>query len=368
MRTEPHPSALLKPEWVSIIRIHAFAAEQQGELQPEQLELIYLQQWFKMLVPTVYGGSELPLPDMVRLEEALSWADGSLGWVITLCAGAAWFGGFIAPDAAKEIFANPKVCLAGSGASTGTANSTENSYLLNGSWKYASGVRHATHFTANCLVEQDEEVLSYANNNPLVQSFVVDAQKAELIPAWKYIGMMGTGSHAFRFENVEVPANRCFKIDGAAAYVNTPLYRYPFLQLAEATLAANLSGMAIHFVDLCEPVLMEKMQQPKLTEKQHHVLKSTLQEVKDNLQGIRAQFYHALDASWQAGVSAENIDDHYLKAVSNSSRLLAQIARESVDALYPYCGLWAASPDTELNLVWRDLHTASQHSLLTFTE
>lgn len=368
MNIDSHPSNLLQPEWVQIIRRHAFAAEQQGELQPEQLELIYKQQWFKMLVPAVYGGSELPLPEMVRLEEALSWADGSLGWVITLCAGAGWFGGFIAPDAAQQIFANPKVCLAGSGASTGTAQQTANGYLLNGSWKYASGVRHATHFTANCLIQQGENTLTDTQGNTLVQSFVIDAVDAELIPAWKYIGMMGTGSHAFRFNNAEVAANRCFKIEASAAYVNTPLYRYPFLQLAEATLAANLSGMAIHFVDLCEPVLAEKMQQPKLTDAQRKVLTDTLQEVKENLQAIRYLFYQALDTSWQMGLLAQSIDGCYLQAVSTTSRLLAQIARESVDTLYPYCGLLAAAPDTELNLVWRDLHTASQHSLLTFTE
>ncbi len=92
-----HPSALLEAEWVDIIRKEAMAAEQEGLLQAGQLELIYGQQWFKLLVPKAYGGLELELPDLIRMEEALSWADGSLGWVVTLCAGAGWFGGFINP-------------------------------------------------------------------------------------------------------------------------------------------------------------------------------------------------------------------------------------------------------------------------------
>ncbi|RYY33160.1 MAG: acyl-CoA dehydrogenase, partial [Sphingobacteriaceae bacterium] len=60
------------------------------------------------------------------------------------------------------------------------------------------------------------------------------------------------------------------------------------------------------------------------------------------------------------------IPDEALKNVSITSRRLAKISREAVDALYPFCGLMAASPDTQLSQVWRDLHTASQHSLLTF--
>jgi hypothetical protein len=39
-------------------------------------------------------------------------------------------------------------------------------------------------------------------------------------------------------------------------------------------------------------------------------------------------------------------------------------SRHAVDALYPYCGLVAASADSAINRVWRDFHTASQHALL----
>ena len=56
MNNTAHPSALLKPEWVDVIRSNAMAAEQQGLLQAGQLALIYEQQWFKLLVPKVYGG------------------------------------------------------------------------------------------------------------------------------------------------------------------------------------------------------------------------------------------------------------------------------------------------------------------------
>ena len=53
-----------------------------------------------------------------------------------------------------------------------------------------------------------------------------------------------------------------------------------------------------------------------------------------------------------------------LDEISNKSRTLAKLARQVVDDLYPYCGLVAASADTEINRVWRNLHTASQHRLL----
>ena len=154
-----HPSQLLQPEWTEIIRSEATTAERTGLLQPKQLQLIYQQQWFKLLVPEVYSGYQKSLPEMVQLEESLAWADGSFGWVVTLCSGAGWFAGFMPVKEASAIFENPKVCLAGSGASNGTATISGNGFVLNGSWKYASGAQHATHFTANCVVKEAQETV-----------------------------------------------------------------------------------------------------------------------------------------------------------------------------------------------------------------
>lgn len=358
----PHPSTVIEQECTDILRKYAAAAEEKVMLLPEQLDVIYRQQWFKLLVPAAYGGLETTLPNLVRLQEAVSWIDGSVGWVLTLCCGAGWFGGFIASDTANEVFRNPKVCLAGSGAATGEAEITKNGYRINGTWKHASGAHHATHFTANCLIKKNGEQVLNENGEPLILPFIIDQKDVTLLPTWKYVGMVATGSQSFGVKDVEVSATRCFKIDAEHARVSGNLYQYPFLQLAEATLAVNLSGMAIHFADLCRDVFKERKQQPRLTENNKLKLEQVLQATITGLQSARSSFFDAVNASWQQPGSDE------LKAVSKTSRHLAITAREAVDQLYPYCGLMAASPDTELNRVWRDIHTAGQHSLLTFAE
>lgn len=364
-----HPSTLLQPDWVEIIRSEAAEAERTGLLQPKQLELIYQQQWFKLLVPEVYSGIEKPLPQMVRLEESFAWADGSFGWVITLCSGAGWFGGFMPVKTASEVFKNPKVCLAGSGASNGTATKTDQGFIINGKWKYASGAQHATHFTENCVVKEAPKTALNEDEDSLVVPFIIDAKDVTLISAWKYTGMMGTGSDAFEINNAFIPAANSFKIDPEFAVVDAPLYRYPFLQLAEATLAANLSGMAIRFMDLAEVIFQEKLGQNKLSTQQKSVLSATFKRLAINSNQVRQAFYQALDHSWELLLSnKKSMVKEALQQVSKTSRLLAKTSRETVDELYPYCGLLVASPDAEINRVWRDLHTASQHSLLTFLE
>jgi alkylation response protein AidB-like acyl-CoA dehydrogenase len=358
----PHPSKYINDRHVAAIRGSALEAEQLGMLNDAQLAIAYSQKWFRLLVPEVYGGKQITLPDLVRLQEAISWTDGSTGWVVTLCSGAGWFGGFIDPEAAKDIFSNDYVCLAGSGAVSGTAEITETGYILNGAWNYASGAHHATHFTANCTITRNGVAVLDDDSQALVLPFVIDKKHVNLLPTWKYMGMVATGSHSFKLDNVQVPANRCFHIDARYSQIEEKLYQYPFLQLAEATLAVNLSGMAVHFVDMCRDVFEEKQNQPKLTPTQKELLWQVLTEQTEQLNQARAELFAAVDASWVETTPGS------LKEVSRTGRVLARLARVAVDTLYPYCGLRAAAPDTEINRVWRDLHTAGQHSLLTFLE
>jgi alkylation response protein AidB-like acyl-CoA dehydrogenase len=362
MREIFHPSKYINYQHVAAIRSSAPEAERLGMLNEAQLAIAYGQKWFRLLVPEVYGGTQITLPELVRLQEAISWTDGSTGWVVTLCSGAGWFGGFIDPNAAKDIISTEKVCLAGSGAASGTAEQTANGFILNGVWNYASGAHHATHFTANCFITQNGEKLLDEAGEAIILPFVIDKKEVGLLPTWKYMGMVAAGSHSFELKDVHVPVNRCFQIDAQHAKVAGKLYQYPFMQLAEATLAVNLSGMAMHFVDLCRNIFEEKQNQPKLTATQKELLWQILNEQTQLLNLARAEIFETVDASWK------ETTQETLSGVSHASRVLARLARVAVDTLYPYCGLRAAAPDTEINRVWRDLHTAGQHSLLTFLE
>src|SRR5687768_16798292 len=93
-----HPSLIIPHGYIDCIRQHAAEAELLGDLHPDQMDLIHEKRWLKMFIPTEYGGLGWSLPQVLKVEEALSWADGSTGWVVTLCGGAGWFTGFIEPS------------------------------------------------------------------------------------------------------------------------------------------------------------------------------------------------------------------------------------------------------------------------------
>ncbi|MGC1242529.1 MAG: acyl-CoA dehydrogenase [Chryseosolibacter sp.] len=360
----PHPSAFVDTPSLELIRRAAASAEQMKDLHPDQLGVIYRNQWFKMFIPKQNGGLGLTLPEVLRVEEALSWADGSTGWVVTLCSGAGWFAGFLDPLIVKDILSDGKVCFAGSGATTGTANVTGGGYEISGLWQYASGSLHATVFTANCHIHEDGAPQFDGDGSPVIGTFWFHQHEVHLQRQWNSMGMIATASHSFEVKVLPVGEERRFHVDANHARQKDPVYQYPFMQLAEATLSINLSGMAVRFLDLCEPLFLEKMKRrdagPKVRD-----LHQLIADTKADIDQYRKDFYDAVNRSWEICAGGNVIPSSVLKQVTNASHALAQRSLRLVDELYPKCGLVAARPGEEINRVWRNLHTASQHALFS---
>ncbi|MGK5060976.1 acyl-CoA dehydrogenase [Janthinobacterium sp. LB3P112] len=344
---------------------HALAADAARFLHPAQQALLHRRGWLTMLAPRSAGGAELPLPHVVRLEEAVAAIDGSMGWVLTLCAGAGWFAGFIAHDMARAIIGTPRVCLGGSGAATGYAEEEGDGYRITGSWDYASGAPMATHFTLNARLQRGGQPLLDGDGKPRIRAFLVPAALVQLVPSWNSIGMRASASHSYRIDSQWLSKEHGFTIDASAATADGPLYRYPFYSLAYVTLAANVAGMASHFMQLAEECMRHRRHAradlPLLGVPE---VASMLQGKKDAFIAARARFYAVLDDSWAQVAAGAALNEDAMQAVQERSLELVAVCRAAVDALYPYCGLYAAREDSSINRVWRDFHTASQHALL----
>ncbi|MFV0607117.1 MAG: acyl-CoA dehydrogenase family protein [Niabella sp.] len=339
-------------------------AEEDGTLHPEQLSIIYKNKWFKIFVPEVYGGLQMSLPDALKLEEDLARIDGSLGWTVTLCAGANLFVGYIDAGLSKTIFLDKYVCLGGSGAATGIAEITDNGYCINGQWKYATGAPHLTHFTANCVIQKNETPVLNEEGNPLITSFIFEKNEVEIIPDWNTMGLKATASHRFKINNLHVNANRAFVINNAHTVEKNPIYHYPFLQLAETTLAVNSLGMAEHFLDaVCR---LKDTMQNFTTSKDSRLLyfSKKIKHFQTTLIQHKETFYSAVEKSWRLLISDNTIEVDLQENISYLSKELACVSRTLIADLYPLCGISATENNTEINRILRDAFTGSQHALL----
>lgn len=342
--------SLIAPEAVEMIRDTAAAAETTNQLHPAQLELAWRNSWFNLFVPKDRGGLELSFPEALQLEEALAWTDGSFGWTITLCSGANYFIGFLEPELADGLFNNPKVCFSGSGAATGTAELKADGYHIAGRWKYATGAPHATVFTCVCNLKENGTFVKDGNGHPVSAAFWFHASEVRMLHDWQMMGMKATASLSFEAGPMVVPANRRFVIDPAYATLPQEVYRYPFLQFAEATLCVNFAGMAIRFLE----IYMEQASKKDM-------IAAKLEQL---LLQARDLFYEKINASWKQLRLNARVEDDTLTEISKRSKELYAVCGSVMQTLYPLMGMHAADSTTEANRIWRNFFTASQHKLL----
>lgn len=321
--------------------IISVAADQQ-QLTQLQLDRIYDQKWFKLFVPTAFDGLNMELPEAIQLQEQLAYMDGSLGWTVTLCAGAAWFAGFMDPLVLESVFLRRDSCLGGSGQATGTAeNLPGEGYRIEGVWRYATGAPHLTVFTANCVITEKGVPVVDAYNQPVIRSFFFYPDEVEIMEDWHTMGLQATASHSFKIDHLIVPFHRSFDIHPDRMHWNALIYRYPFELFAEVTLAANHLGMMQHFLDLL----------PAIDEDKQKFIRN---------KGI---FYSLVEKSWIDLNILGRIGPQLIVEISTCTRSLVHLGQKMALKAYIQSGMYGASQDSSLNRVWRDLMTASQHRI-----
>jgi alkylation response protein AidB-like acyl-CoA dehydrogenase len=222
-----------------------------------------------------------------------------------------------------------------------------------------------THFTMNAVIRANGQPLAAENGAPLIRAFIVPAGQVAVHENWHTVGLVATASHSFSLDNAKVDARHAFDLTPAGARSGGPLYRFPFLSLAFVTLAANVSGMALDFIEQAREIIGRR---------RHHVTNQPLLEmaqVRDALahapeafERARACFYELLDSAWDKVCRHEQPGAGETEALHRTSLAMVDSARRAVDELYPLCGLSAADQRSAISRAWRDLHTASQHALM----
>lgn len=365
MYLKNHPASLLKQDWIRNLRFYSHVAEEKRELRYNQLELFYDEGWFKALVPKKFGGEEWSIPQVAAFAEAMAWADGSAAWVFTLCSGAGWFTGFMDEFLSRELLQDKKFCLAGSGEVGGTAHLQEDgSYIVSGLWKYATGSPHASAFTANCFLMQGDKHVLNREKRPTIIPLCFLKNEVEIVDSWHPIGLRASASHSIEVHEKKIPLERIFVIN-AEQNDDGVLYKFPFLQLGEITIAKAICGICIHYMEECLKLWNEKIDSEGEKMSRNITLKSVFKKHLTSLENARENLRISIDSGWNSVINTASATPAHLAQISQNALHLVRISRKIVNDLYPYTGLSGASEFTLINQIWRDFQTGSQHGLFT---
>jgi 3-hydroxy-9,10-secoandrosta-1,3,5(10)-triene-9,17-dione monooxygenase len=164
--------------------------------------------FYRMLQPRRFGGYAFDMATFWKAMLAISTGDPGTGWALTLGSHHALVvGAYFAEDGQREIFGpDGDFRCPARAAPMGTAEPADGGFVVTGTWDYASGIAHATHFMGNALVPAGG-----GSGEPLNIVVVLPKSQVTVLDDWGdgvTLGLNSSGSNGVRADGVFVPHRR----------------------------------------------------------------------------------------------------------------------------------------------------------------
>lgn len=337
-------------------RLHDFidgfgeANDRDGRIAEPVIEALYDSGAMSVFTPRALGGAEMSPRRSMDLFRVLSHADPSTGWVtmaIGMATGLA--GAFFDEDTARELFATPRLGIAGQGTRAGTAVPVEGGYRISGAWAFASGIKHSTHLhTAAADTETGE-----------TRFFIVPVEQVTFVENWDVMGLRGTGSIDYTLQDCFVPANWSYPSLSREPVTGGDLYRIGIGNFASLNHGGWALGVGRRLLDELSASVRAKAARPggqadsesfheqyAQAEVKLRAASALLYEVWEEIEGVLA-------AGDEIPLRLETLNRVALNNATWSTHAIAQF-------VYTNMGSEALRSGTVQRL-FRDVHGGTQH-------
>lgn len=337
--------------------------EQHGSIPPDLLRNLKATGIYRAVVPKRFGGDERPLVEVLRSIEAISAADGSLGWVASFAPQGANYLAGLATHRLQEVYANgPDVIGAGGLFPLQAAQPVEGGLRIDGRWKFASGSTGADWLCVGIFVEGDRP--AGERSPPLPRMACLPAQRVSIVENWDVVGLAGTGSHDLVVRDQVIAEDWTF-IRGGGSTHPEPICRFPSQALAAAAFAVVGVGVARGALRELIELAGGKVSitgGARLGERNYVQLE--LGKAEATLRSARAFLYEQVDAVWESLAqqpSASPGDVNLLRiAACHAARTAAQVAHVA----FSLAGTTAIYKDHPLQHQLRDAQVVAQHAFM----
>ena len=323
---------------------------------------------FRLWIPRAFGGEETDPMTLVRVVEEIARVDGAAGWCVAIGGEYGVFGGYLQPDAAREIYgSDPLVVTGGAFRPTGQAVVVDGGYRVTGRWPLGSGCQHSAWIVGGCRVLDGDRLRLGPDGIPVMRLMFFPAASCEILDTWHSIGLRGIGSHDYTATDLFVPAARSLSFREPPAAPG-PLYALPTIALFGTVLAAVPLGIARHAIDI-----LTELAGTKITTRTQQVLREDatmrgdLGRAEALLRSGRAFLYEALEEAWRVVSAGQTISVTQRALVWLASTHAANAAKQATELMFSAGGATSAYISSGLERCLRDVHAAGQHLTLAST-
>ena len=311
---------------------------------------------FRLWLPRTLGGPELSPIEFMRVVEAASALDGSVGWLIGNGGGMSRVGGYLPISLGREMFANQRTFVVSATGAIGTAMPVDGGYRITGRWPFASGAPHGTHFMGLVAVGGPP-----APDRPSFCCYL-DRQQVTIHDTWHVSGLRGTGSSDFEVHDAFVPVERLHPFVAHEPTDDALLYRMPPLSVFAWTVSVVPLGIARGAIDAFVTLASTKSRLGSATLlRDRELVQSMVGRVEAQYDAARSYLEDAMIEL----MAATDIGGERLVMARTKLRTACTYAAETslriVDMLATDAGTAAIFENGPLERAIRDVQAAAKH-------
>ena len=320
---------------------------------------------FRMTMPREWGGPEADPLTQVRVVEALSLADGSVGWCSMIGSDGGYFTAFLDQAVAREMYPDINAVTATVLRPSGRALAVKDGYRVSGRWKFASGCQHSTWIANACVVFDDNETPRLSKKgSPEVRVCFMPASECEIIDTWTTTGLRGTGSHDVEATEVFVPAERTFDFAKPVSQRHSPLYALPSMFLSN--LPGVPLGIARSAIDTVIELVRDKptmFSNTPLREEAH--IQAAVAQAEVLLGSARSYLFDVMGDVWETLCAGSQLSTGHRARYRLCMTHLTDACVKAVALMYKAGGGSALYAEHPLDRHFRDIHTLNQHVVVS---
>jgi len=191
------------------LRDRAQEAEDLRTMQEETIQDMKNAGIHKIFTPKRYGGFEMDWGVQVDVARELGKGCASASWMSSVVMSHSWNLGRFPAEAQEEFWPScPDAIIATAFAGGGEIKETEGGYILNGLWRFASGVDHSD---CSIVAGQYKNTNSKSGTGLDYRMALIMPDQYEIIDTWHAEGLKGTGSKDIKVVDAFVPEHRTVK-------------------------------------------------------------------------------------------------------------------------------------------------------------
>ncbi len=337
--------------------------EAERELPPEVLEEMFEAQLFRLTLPRFLGGAELPISLLAQVAETIAMADASAAWCLGQAFGCAMSAAFLDQGPARQVFGPRNAVLAWGAGTEGKAVATDGGYRITGTWRFASGAKHATWLGGHCRVYD-------ADGTPRLRPGGVQANRTALFPRaaatmaddWYVMGLRGTRSEGYSVEDLFV--EDAFTLDRESPQerrVDTTLYRFSTTNVYASVFSGVALGIARAMLnDLLELAGHKHPRGARSSMRESPVVQTRLAELEAQLASARAYQQQTLSDVWQKVDRTSELEMADRAQIRLATTYAINQATDVSQQVYRLAGATAIFEGGVFERRFRDAHAVSQ--------